>query len=94
MTRLVFTDEFPYEYHNYLDKLEDKERKVVVSYFGLSGKPKLTLLEIAEVFRTPGVDTNNIRNMLSLAMGKLRDANDQASLKKFHERAATNGADR
>jgi DNA-directed RNA polymerase sigma subunit (sigma70/sigma32) len=83
-TRLVFTDSFPYEYHNYLDKLEAKERKVVVSFFGLAGKPKLTVEEIAEVLRDPGIDSNKIRNQLSLAMGKLRDAHDKEKIRKFH----------
>jgi len=83
MTKLVFTDKFPYEYTNHLDKLEDRERKVVVSFYGLSGKTKLSLEEIAEVFRGPGIDTNSIRNVMSLAMGKLRDAHDQEQIRKF-----------
>jgi hypothetical protein len=80
----AFADEFPHEYHEYLPILDDEERKVVVSFFGIVGKPKLSLEEIAEVFRTPGIDTNKVRNQLSLAMGKLREAHDRAKLRAFH----------
>ena len=83
-TSLVFTDSFPYEYTNYLSKLDTKDRKIIVSFFGLAGKPRLSIEEIAEVFRDPGINSNKIRNQLSQAMGKLRDAYDQAKLREFH----------
>lgn len=94
MTQLVFRDKFPYEYHNYLDKLEDQERKVVVSFYGLAGKTRLKIEEIAEVFRDPGIDTSKIRNILSLAMGKLRDAHEQEKLRKFNKGESKDGVAR
>lgn len=72
---------FPYEYYDFLEKLDEKDREVLILYYGLCGKPKLTLLQIAEVFRTPGLDTNSIRNVIAVAMGKLREAYDKHKLR-------------
>lgn len=74
-------ESFPYEYFDFLEELDEKDREALLLYYGLCGKPKLTLLQIAEVFRTPGLDTNAIRNAVVVAMGKLREAYDTHKLR-------------
>jgi len=65
---------FLYEYYNLLGELDARERKVVVHFFGLAGRTRLSVEEIAEIFRNPGLDSARIRDTLSIAMGKLRNA--------------------
>jgi DNA-directed RNA polymerase sigma subunit (sigma70/sigma32) len=72
-----FFTKFPYEYHNHLDILDDRERKAVVNYFGLAGKTKLSLEQLAELFRDPGLSTSETRALLSQAMGKLAGAHQK-----------------
>lgn len=85
----TFSDEFPYEYMDFLGKLEEEPRFVVMSFYGLAGKPKLSLEEIAEVLRDPGLHTNTVRNTLATAMAKLREEHDLAKLKAFNAREKT-----
>lgn len=77
----IFKDTFPHEYLAHLKVLGDHERKVVISFYGLMGKPKLSLEEIAEIFRDPGLNTNKTRNVLSTAMGKLRSTHEREQLR-------------
>lgn len=56
-----------------LHLLSPRERTVVTHRFGLHGKPKLRDEEIAELLRSPGLSTSNVRGLITSALQKLRD---------------------
>jgi len=78
----VFRDKFPYVYHEHLHLLDDEERKILTHFFGLGSTKSLRLEEIAELIRKPGLSTEQVRNRVSTAMGKLRDAHEKSELRK------------
>lgn len=57
-----------------LHKLTPRERTVVIYRLGLQGKPKLRDEEIAELIRSPGINTNSVRSLVASAMQKLTRA--------------------
>jgi len=54
-----------------LDQLDDRERKIINSRFGLDGSEPITLEEVGDKF---GVTRERIRQLQNIALGKMRKA--------------------
>ena len=52
-----------------LDQLDDRERKIINSRFGLDGSEPITLEEVGDKF---GVTRERIRQLQNIALGKMR----------------------
>jgi len=63
------------DYTKYKHVLSDQEQSVMRHYYGHS-TPKLKPAAIAEVLRTPGVDSTNIRRIVAGALAKIRRERD------------------
>jgi DNA-directed RNA polymerase sigma subunit (sigma70/sigma32) len=59
--------------------LTEEQQKVLDHHFGLHGKPKLSDAEIAELLRSPGVNTINIKAMVSSAIARLREVYERTT---------------
>ena len=80
----TFKDKFPYAYSNHLSVLSDEDKKIVVNYYGLGAGGRLSLEEIAELIRKPGLSTTAVRGRLTRAIGKLREAHEAHEAKELH----------
>jgi RNA polymerase primary sigma factor len=54
-----------------LDQLDEREKKIINSRFGLDGSDPITLEEVGEEF---GVTRERIRQLQNIALGKMRRA--------------------
>lgn len=74
-----FRERFPYKYYNHLDKLTSKEYQTIIHYYGLGTNQILSISQIAELQRGPGVSSETVRQQLQSGLYKLRKASSNES---------------